>query len=416
MKIIALQAENIKKLVAIEIRPDGNMVEITGKNGQGKTSVLDSIWWALAGTSNIQEVPIRKGATQARIRLDLGTIVVTRTFKDGEKGQTSSITVENVEGARFPSPQVMLDGLWDSLTFDPLAFSRMTPDKQFQTLRKFVPGVDFEAIEEKNRIDYARRTDVNRRLKEAQALANSFIIPNDTPNAPINENELIEKVASVGKHNADIEIRKAKRVAVAQETANLQGRMQDLLDQASNIKHQITLNQERLRSAPDLPDPINTDELQKELMEARAKNKNIEIRKKRDEIHEQIASLDKESKTLTHTMEKRTLDKQAAIAAAKLPVQGIGFGDGIIMLNGVPFNQASDAEQLRTSIALAMASNPELKVLRVRDGSLLDEDSMKLLAAMAEEHDFQVWIETVNSSGRVGFVLEDGHLKQAVQP
>lgn len=48
MKIIALQAENVKRLVAIEIRPDGNLVQITGKNGAGKTSVLDCIWWALA--------------------------------------------------------------------------------------------------------------------------------------------------------------------------------------------------------------------------------------------------------------------------------------------------------------------------------------------------------------------------------
>ena len=58
MKIVSLQAENIKKLVAVEIKPDGNMVQITGKNGHGKTSVLDAIWWALAGLSNVQAVPI----------------------------------------------------------------------------------------------------------------------------------------------------------------------------------------------------------------------------------------------------------------------------------------------------------------------------------------------------------------------
>ncbi len=58
-----------------------------------------------------------------------------------------------------------------------------------------------------------------------------------------------------------------------------------------------------------------------------------------------------------------------------------------------------------------MSLNPELKVVRVRDGSLLDEDAMKILAKMADEADYQIWIERVDSNGDVGFVLEDGHLK-----
>ncbi|AHB50058.1 hypothetical protein W911_06825 [Hyphomicrobium nitrativorans NL23] len=40
MKIIGLTAENIKRLVAVEIEPTGAVVQITGKNGNGKTSAL----------------------------------------------------------------------------------------------------------------------------------------------------------------------------------------------------------------------------------------------------------------------------------------------------------------------------------------------------------------------------------------
>jgi recombinational DNA repair ATPase RecF len=61
MKIIELQAENVKRLRAVTITPEGNIVEISGRNGQGKTSVLDAIWWAVSGTTHIQAVPIRKG-------------------------------------------------------------------------------------------------------------------------------------------------------------------------------------------------------------------------------------------------------------------------------------------------------------------------------------------------------------------
>ena len=124
MKIIELRAENIKRLPAVNIRPDGNVVEITGKNGQGKTSVLDAIWWALEGKENIQAAPIRRGATEAHIKLDIGQLKVTRTFKAVDGGHyTTTITVENDEGARFPSPQKVLDSLLGELSFDPLAFT-----------------------------------------------------------------------------------------------------------------------------------------------------------------------------------------------------------------------------------------------------------------------------------------------------
>jgi hypothetical protein len=85
-----------------------------------------------------------------------------------------------------------------------------------------------------------------------------------------------------------------------------------------------------------------------------------------------------------------------------------------VLLNGVPFEQASDAERLRASIAIAAAMNPKLRVIRVRDGSLLDDEAMALLSGFASENDFQIWIERVDSSGRVGFVMEDGHLKTTI--
>jgi DNA repair exonuclease SbcCD ATPase subunit len=89
MKIVNFKAENIKKLVAVEISPTDNTVIVTGKNGAGKSSVLDAIWWALSGTKHIQDKPIREGQTKAMIRLDLGTIIVERVFSEPPPSGTS---------------------------------------------------------------------------------------------------------------------------------------------------------------------------------------------------------------------------------------------------------------------------------------------------------------------------------------
>jgi hypothetical protein len=78
--------------------------------------------------------------------------------------------------------------------------------------------------------------------------------------------------------------------------------------------------------------------------------------------------------------------------------------------NGLPFEQGSDAEQLRVSISIAMASNPKLRVIRIRDGSLLDENGLKLVAELAHEKDYQIWIERVDTTGSIGIVMEDGEV------
>ena len=58
-----------------------------------------------------------------------------------------------------------------------------------------------------------------------------------------------------------------------------------------------------------------------------------------------------------------------------------------------------------------MALNPTVRVLRVTDGSLLDSENLELLAELAREHDFQVWVERVDESGTVGVVIEDGQVR-----
>lgn len=429
MKIVSLIAENVKKLIAIEIKPDGNLVEITGKNGQGKTSVLDSIWWALAGAEHLQTAPIRSGQKNARIQLRLAgeqDLVVTRKFaRKDEGGYTTTLTVESADGARFGSPQTMLDKLLGELSFDPLAFARMRPAEQFETLKRFVPGFDFAQTELDQKADFDRRTAINRQAREAHAAAQAIVVPVETPEEPVDESALAVELEEVGKFNTELETRKARRESVAREiseerrqAAACKVQCDDLLAQIQNIRDagtrheaQADLLQEKLDQAEALPEPKDTTEVRHRMDAARLTNSNVARKGEKKRLAERAEELERQADEITQRREAREDAKRAAIAAAQMPVNGIDFGDGMVLLNGQPFEQASDAEQLRASVAIAMAANPKLRVIRIRDGSLLDADSMKLVAAMAAEKDFQVWVETVDSSGKMAFVLEDGRLK-----
>lgn len=414
MKILKLVAENVKKLRAVEITPTGELVEITGKNGAGKSSVLDSIWWALAGTKHIQAVPIRTGETKARIRLDLGELIVERRFSEAG----STLTVENTEGARYKSPQAMLDGLLGALSFDPLAFVHQPPKKQFETLIGIVRlDVDVDQLDGLNRKDFDQRADVNRDAKALRARADGIRVPEGLPGDAVDVASLKDRLENAAKHNAEIETRKGRREQVAVSISDRrkiakEKRAQALKLQADadEIDAQADDFQARIDAAEPLPGPMDAQAIRAELDHAETINRGIAQREAQAHLAKESAQKEAEAKDLTERINARTQQKAEAIARAKMPVPGLGFGDGVVTFGGIPFDQASTAEQLRVSVAMAMAANPKLRVVRIKEGSSLDASNLALIAGMAKENDFQVWVERVDSSGKVGIVIEDGRV------
>lgn len=419
MKILKLTAENVKKLRAVEITPKGELVEITGKNGSGKTSVLDAIWWAMAGTKHIQAVPIRQGADTARIRLDLGELIVERRFTP--KGST--LTVEKADGARYGSPQSILDALLGALTFDPLAFVNQEPREQFQTLRKIVPlEVDVDQLDALNRGDFDRRTDINRMAKEKRAQAMGMVVPTGLPEGAVDTAAIKDAMGEAATFNAELEARKARRVGVTRDVSDHRAKAaakrneRDALRRAADERDREAVESEagadalqtKLDDTPPLPEPVDITALRAALDKAEATNRGIEQRTKRAALVAEVERLDTQARDLTETMAIREKTKVNAIAKAPMPVPGLGFGEGIVTFDGVPFDQAETSAQIRVGVAMAMAANPKLRVIRIKEGSFLDQDNIALIAEMARQHDYQVWIERVDTSGKVGVVIEDG--------
>ena len=411
--ITEFRATNFMKLSAVSIRPDRSVVRITGRNEQGKTSVLNGLWVALAGAAVAGPVPIRQGEEEAEIRVNLGAIgypsggedlKVRRTFKMKDDGRvTTSVTVEGKQG-RLQSPQAVLDALVGALSFDPLAFTRMKAADQFNTLRSLVPGVDFDAIKEANDKDTAERTVVNRRAKELRAQAEGIVLPPGTIPKMVDVAALEQKLGDAATHNSAVLASKAQRDAAAEKIAALTAQIAALCDERDDL-------QERLSAAKPLPDLIDVADVQAKLAAARAGNRIVDLNSQRARLEAEAAGNEEKSTALTKALSDREEAKRAAIAKAKMPVEGLGFGDDCITLDGLPFEQASSARQLRTAVMIATASNPRLRVIRIKDGGLLDDDAFKWLGEFCEEQDMQCWIESVDSTGTVGFVLEDGHLK-----
>lgn len=412
MKVISLSVENLKKIIAVEIRPDGNLVQITGKNGMGKTSILDSIWFAMAGGRAIQAEPIRKGCEIALIKLDLGELKITRKFTAKEEGGfTTSITVENAAGTRLQSPQNVLDAVLGALTFDPLAVTRMKPSDQFDMFKGFVEGVDFAVLASEDKADFEERTTVNRRAKELRAQAEGIALPAGAVPKRVDVAALEQKLGDAADHNTALERRRNQRQAFVDSVAERRAELVELRERIAGLEQQIKEGDEKLAAAEVLPEAIDVADVRDALSVARQGNVVADSAARKASLEAQAKAAEEEALLLTRKMEKREADKQAAIAAAKMPVEGLGFAGETVTLDGFPFEQASAARQLRAAVAIAAAMNPKLRIIRISDGSLLDDDAMAWLGQFAEEQDMQVWIERVDGSGTVGFVIENGMLK-----
>jgi DNA repair exonuclease SbcCD ATPase subunit len=421
MKIIRLVVENIKKITAVEITPKGNLVRITGKNGQGKTSVLDSIFWGLAGTEGIQTQPIRKGQEKANIKVELGgkevELVVERKFTP--KGST--LEIRSPEGLRYPSPQKFLDDLYAARSFDPLGFMRDPAKKQFETLRKLV-GIDLSDIEKKREIEYYNRTQVGRDLKTAEGAAAAISVPEGLPDAAPDTAAITERLVGVDTHNAAIrrkegtvsmsrltweDAKRREEAAIAEIEA---ARERAKKAQAHRVAAELAMEEAEkfFAAAGALQD---AGAIRAELNAANAIAKGIELRARKAAATLKVSELTAARDTHTKAIEALDASKEKMVAEAKMPIEGLAFADEQVTYKGLPLDQASDAEQLMVATAIAAALNPKLRVIRIRDASLLDEDAMKRLETFADENNLQIWTEEVNGSGTVGIVMEDGHVK-----
>lgn len=142
---------------------------------------------------------------------------------------------------------------------------------------------------------------------------------------------------------------------------------------------------------------------------------NRKIRENISYLDAQKAVRDREAKSTELSAELDQVDaaKLKKIQSAKFPIEGLSITDSGVTFNGVPFEQASGAEQLRVSVAIGMAANPKLRVLLCRDGSLLDETSLRILTEIVQERDYQLWLERVGEGKECTVIIEDGYVKDS---
>ena len=458
MKIVRLQSQNVMRLVAVDITPTGDLVVVGGKNGAGKSSVLNSIAVALGGLALAPQEPIRAGESEAKVVVDLGEIKVTRRFfrskvhanecasrgpiPIGEQPMTcncamtwsdtsSTISVTNAEGtAKYAKPQAMLDDLLGKLTFDPLAFAQDKDVKrQAETLRQLV-GLNTKDVDDRRRMAAAERLRVKKDLEAKISIAASMPFHKDAPDAEVPMQAISDemlKAEELRKLAQDAD-RLCEQAKDAMTAANARlGRTEVSLDEA---RRRVTELEAELKARGETWDEAvktydarkitaeaaalavpDSSVIRSKLAAAEAMNAMVRANAARAKVEQEAAALDREHNLQHEVIVKCDEERASMIAAAKFPVDGLGVNEDGVTFGGLPFSQASTSEQLRVSVAVGLALNPKIKVLLIRNGNTLDEDSLRQVAAQAEAADAQVWVEWVTKDPEgVSVMIEDGRV------
>jgi DNA repair ATPase RecN len=418
VRIVKLQAENIKRIQAVEITPDKDLVIVAGQNAQGKSSVLDAITYALGGKDAVPAEPIRDGAKFGKVTIDCGDFIATREFSpSGQK-----LILKSKEGVPIARPQDFLDGLLSKLSFDPLEFSRMKADARIKTLLSLTEGLDDKLtdIDRRRATAFEKRKEYNASVKTYNGQLAGMEAPKpDWPQGEVCLDTFTEKrrqlQAVIDKNNQernDLKTLTDEVVSRRNKVAELARQLED----AKTLLHEAESSADSQSVvAHNLADP-DISSVDTELNAAIEQNKLAAKRQQFEKVFKAKSDAEAWADKFTEQIASYDREKETTLASAVLPIPGLAFADGDVRYNGQLFDQLALSEQLRVSLSMGMAANPKLHVILVKDASLLDEGNMAIARQMAKEKDYQIWMECVGERGDATVIIEDGKVKEHVNP
>lgn len=413
MKIIKLVAQNFKKLSAVEISPDGNVVVISGKNGAGKSSVLDAIEVTLCGGRVIPKRPIKDGEIRGKTEVHMDGYKVTRKFF----GATSTLTVETTgeTKAKISSPQAFLDSVVGNLSFDPLAFLNKTPAEQRNTLMDFL-GLNLEEFANKIATIKIQRSEIRKDKERHLHEAESLVFTPNLPPQEVSSETLLGELSGIIDHNqwcqkiaTESAVTHSRLSAITKEIEAAQAAIEGWQKKLTNLQR---LQSELVTQRRQHPDPTAKDsaEVEAKLKSLSATNEAIRRnqQKKMAMEHYQIcidayARFGDEIKVVEH-------QKARKLTETVMPVKGLTILPDGLAFEGIPLEQVNTAKVLEVCVSISMAMNPKLKVLRI-NGNDLDTKSLLAIGKIADNQGYQIWIEKVSDDNKIGFYIEDGQLK-----
>jgi len=459
LKIIKGVVENFKNISQKEVVLNGRSMVILGKNSKGKSSLVQALL-SPVDSRLVPAKPIKDGETKAHTGIEIaGNIngeakkyIIDIYYSEGIK---SRIVLKDQDGGEVKNAKSVIDSLVGNIGFDIFDFlskgvtkdgnvSKAGVKEQIDILKSFLDQKDVVALDNADKAIKQAKDDknyCNKRYKEIEVeLKGNPYSPEEIKeySEPKDPKIIQEKIQNISKElqkysevESGIKEREDEREKAEgkmltrntkEEVAQLMDRLTELIDKYSEFNFLAILEQvdsqlkyyEQLKSLQEEIDKGKTwlskrerpdvSVFNEQLEKIHEHNRHNEKVKALEEKHIELSDYKKKYEKAKKDVDEHEAGKKKIFSSASLPVKGLSFDE-----DGIWYQKPGDKEKLpfrddqipkSTLIAIglkiAMAMNPNLKVLRIQDGESLDKDTLNTVIKVAEKEGYQLLIEKVS--------------------
>lgn len=406
--ITALEAENVKRIKAVQITPSPTgLTLVGGNNNQGKTSVLDALAWALGG-DKFRQAPREGAVAPPHLKVTLSNgIVVER------KGKNSTLTVTDPTGRR--AGQQLLNEFVEVLALDLPRFLEASDREKADTLLKIIGvGEELSQLDRRIKALYDKRTTVGQIASQKKAFADEMQEYPEAPAEPVSALELIQRQQDILARNGENQRKRERVCQLEQQAAHLQQQVDDLAEKLRQTSEACAVTLRDLevarKTAAELQDE-STEELQAAILAVDETNRKVRANLDKARAEEDAAEFAAQYSALTEQLTEARRKRTALLEGADLPLPDLGVEDGHLTYHGHPWDAMSGSDQLRVATAIVRRLNPNCGFVLLDKLEQMDLQTLTDFGAWLQSEGLQAIATRVSTGGECQIIIEDGRVR-----
>lgn len=415
VKINALELENVKRIkaVALEPSPDGLTV-IGGKNGQGKTSVLDAIAWALGGNKYKPSGAQRDGSlVPPHLKVTLSNGVTVE-----RKGKNGDLKVTDPAGQL--AGQALLDSFVSSFALDlPKFLNASDKDKADTLLRTIGVEAELYELDRQEKALYSERTQVGRIAEQKMKHAEAMVYHSDVPDKQLSLSELIRQQHEAMDHNQHrMDLERKAQTAIT-EGARVRKQIDATLEALARLKQEAAEFDQTLQNArKELAETesIPLVPIAKQIEDVEIINRKVAENDAKAAAQDEAEHYAATYQQLTAHIEDVRKERRDLLEGAELPLPGLSVEDGALTYNGQQWDCMSGSEQLKVATAIVRKLNPECGFVLLDKLEQMDTDTLSEFGAWLESEGLQAIATRVSTGSECTVIITDGRAEEKPQP
>ena len=406
IKITHLQAENFKRVKAVQIEPAATGLTIVGgDNNQGKTSVLDAIAWALGGDRFRPSAPAREGSV---IPPHI-TITLSNGLKVERSGKNGSLKVIDPTGNR--AGQQLLNSFIETFALDLPKFMNQNDKEKAHTLLQILGiGDQLAELERREREAYNERRAVGQIYETKMGHAKDMPFWEGVPVEPVSAGDLIRQQQEILARNGENERLRKRRDEIRDELSKAKARLEAAQNDVMLLEHSFEIAN---KDAEDLHDE-STAELEANIREIDKINIKVRQNMEKARAEADAGALSDQYEELTAKVEAIRAERMALLDGADMPLPGLSVEEGELTYRGQRWDNMSGSEQLQVAAAIVRRLNPNCGFVLLDKLEQMDMKSLREFGSWLEAEGLQAIATRVSTGGECSIIIEDGYIRDAV--